>query len=66
MRKYAVPLKIKKFSLKYYFSNKKIQIFLTNKIIDFIKSKKISDVKMFEIEDKFLKKELLIFVNSTN
>ena len=62
MRKYADFLKNKKFSLKYYFLNKKnSHLSYEDKIIDCIKSKKISDVKMFEIEDKFFEKRIIDF-----
>ena len=62
MRKYADALKNKKFSLKYYFLNKKnSNLSYEDKIKDFIKSKKISDIKMYEIEDKFFEKRIIDF-----
>ena len=69
MRKYAASLKNKKFLLKYYFLNKKnSNLSYEDKIINFIKSKKISDIKMFEIEDKFFEKRIIDFctVNKLN
>ena len=60
MRKYAVVLKNKKFSLKYHFlNNKNTNLSYEDKIKDFIRSKKISDIKMFEIEDKEFELELV-------
>ena len=62
MRKYAVALKNKKFSLKYHFlNNKNTNLSYEDKIKDFIRSKKISDIKMFEIEDKFFEKRIINF-----
>ena len=67
MRKYAVALKNKKFSLKYYFLNKKnINLSYEDKIKDFIRSKKISDIKMYEIEDKFFEKRIINSVSYTH
>ena len=61
MRKYATELKSKKFNIKYYQLNKKnITLSYEDKIIDFIKNKKINEIKMFEIEDKFFEKRILI------
>ena len=62
MRKYASELKSKKFNIKYYqLNNKNIKLKYEDKVNDFIKNKKISEIKMFEIEDKFFEKRILKF-----
>ncbi len=62
MRKYADALKNKKFSLKYYFLNKKNSILsYEDKIKNFIKGTKITNIKMYEIEDKFFEKRIIDF-----
>ena len=62
MRKYATELKSKKFNIKYYQLNKKnITLSYEDKIVDFIKNKKINEIKMFEIEDKFFEKRIIKF-----
>ncbi len=60
MRKYAYSLKNNKYSLKYYFLNKKnSHLSYENKINDFLRNKNISGVKMYEIEDKFFEKRII-------
>ncbi len=67
MRKYASELKSKKFNVKYYQLNKKnIHLTYENKLNDFIKSKDISEINMFEIEDKFFEKRILNFSKKNN
>ena len=62
MRKYASELKSKKFNIQYYQLNKKnINLTYEDKLNDFIKSKNISEINMFEVEDKFLEKRILRF-----
>ena len=62
MRKYALSIKKQKYSLKYYKLNKKNSyLSYEDKIKDCIKSKKISEIKMFEIEDKFFEKRIIDF-----
>ena len=62
MRKYALSIKKQKYSLKYYDLNKKnSNLSYEDKIKDFIKSKKISEIKMYEIEDKFFEKRIIDF-----
>jgi len=62
MRKYAFELKRKNFSLKYHKINKEnLKLTYEDKIQNFIKSKKISEIKMFEIEDKFFEKKIIKF-----
>ena len=62
MRKYAAELKSKKFNLKYIQLNKQNRkLTYEDKIKDFIKNKKISEIKMFQIEDKFFEKRILKF-----
>ncbi len=62
MRKYAFELQRKKFSLKYHKINKdNLKLTYEDKIQNFIKSKKISEIKMFEIEDKFFEKKIIKF-----
>ena len=63
MRKYASELKSKKFHVTYYQLNKKnINLTYEDKLSEFIKSKDISEIKMFEIEDKFFEKKILQFL----
>ena len=60
MRKYALSIKKQKYSLKYYKLNKKNSyLSYEDKIKDCIKSKKISEIKMYEIEDKFFEKRII-------
>ena len=62
MIKYASKLESKKFNVKYYQLNKKnINLTYEDKLSKFIKSKKISEINMFEVEDKFFEKRILIF-----
>ena len=62
MRKYAADLKSKKFNLKYIQLNKQNRkLTYEDKVKDFIKNKKISEIKMFQIEDKFFEKRILKF-----
>ena len=62
MRKYALSIKKQKYSLKYYDLNKKnSNLSYEDKIKDFIKIKKISEIKMYEIEDKFFEKRIIDF-----
>ena len=67
MRKYASELKSKKFNVKYYQLNKKnIKLTYEDKLSEFIKNKKISEVNMFEVEDKFFEKRILNFSKKNN
>ncbi len=62
MRKYALSIKKQKYSLKYYKLNKKnSNLSYEDKIKDCIKNKKISEIKMYEIEDKFFEKRIINF-----
>ena len=62
MRKYAFELQRKNFSLKYHKINKdNLKLTYEDKIQNFIKNKKISEIKMFEIEDKFFEKKIIKF-----
>ncbi len=62
MRKYAFELQSKNFSLKYHKINKdNLKLTYEDKIQNFIKNKKISEIKMFEIEDKFFEKKIIKF-----
>ena len=67
MRKYASELKSKKFNVTYYQLNKKnINLTYEDKLSEFTKSKKISEIKMFEVEDKFFEKRILTFCKKNN
>ena len=67
MRKYASELKSKKFNVKYYLLNKKnINLTYEDKLSEFIKSKNISEINMFEVEDKFFEKRILRFCKKNN
>ena len=67
MRKYASELKSKKFNVKYYQLNKKnIKLTYEDKLSEFIKNKKISEINMFEVEDKFFEKRILNFSKKNN
>ena len=67
MRKYASELKSKKFNVTYYQLNKKnINLTYEDKLSEFIKSKNISEINMFEVEDKFFEKRILIFCKKNN
>ena len=67
MRKYASELKSKKFNVKYYQLNKKnINLTYEDKLSEFIKSKNISEINMFEVEDKFFEKRILTFCKKNN
>ena len=67
MRKYASELKGKKFNVKYYQLNKKnIKLTYEDKLSEFIKNKKISEINMFEVEDKFFEKRILNFSKKNN
>ena len=62
MRKYAAELKAKKFNIKYIQLNKKNRkLTYEDKVKDFIKNKKISEIKMFQIEDRFFERRILQF-----
>ena len=62
MRKYAAELKAKKFNIKYIQLNKQNRkLTYEDKIKDFIKRKKISEIKMFQIEDRFFERKILQF-----
>ncbi len=62
MRKYASELKRKKLNIKYYKLHKQnIKLSYEDKIIDFIKIKKINAIQMFEIEDKFFEQRIIKF-----
>ena len=67
MRKYASELKSKKLNVKYYQLNKKnIKLSYEDKLSEFIKNKKISEINMFEVEDKFFEKRILNFSKKNN
>ena len=67
MRKYASELKGKKFNVEYYQLNKKnIKLTYEDKLSEFIKNKKISEINMFEVEDKFFEKRILNFSKKNN
>jgi deoxyribodipyrimidine photolyase-related protein len=67
MRKYASELKSKKFNIKYFQLNKKnIKFTYEDKLSEFIKSKNISEITMFEVEDKFFEKRILNFSKKNN
>ena len=67
MRKYASELKSKKFNVTYYQLNKKnINLTYEDKLSEFIKSKNISEINMFEVEDKFFEKRILTFCKKNN
>jgi len=67
MRKYASELKGKKFNVKYYQLNKKnIKLTYEDKLSEFIKNKEISEINMFEVEDKFFEKRILNFSKQNN
>ena len=67
MRKYASELKSKKFNIKYFQLNKKnIKLTYEDKLSEFIKNKKISEINMFEVEDKFFEKRILNFSKKNN
>ena len=67
MRKYAAELKSKKLNVTYYQLNKKnINLTYEDKLSEFIKSKNISEINMFEVEDKFFEKRILIFCKKNN
>ena len=67
MRKYASELKSKKFNVTYYQLNKKnINLTYEDKLSEFIKSKNISEINMFEVEDKFFEKRILRFCKKNN
>ncbi len=67
MRKYSSELESKGFHIKYHELNKKnIKLTYEEKLSDYIKSKKISEIYMFEIEDKFFEKKILKFSKKIN
>jgi deoxyribodipyrimidine photolyase-related protein len=67
MRKYSSELKSKKFNVTYYqFNKKNINLSYEDKLSDFIKSKNISEINMFEVEDKFFEKRILRFCKKNN
>ncbi|MDC0060096.1 cryptochrome/photolyase family protein [Pelagibacteraceae bacterium] len=67
MRKYASELNSKKFNIKYFQLNKKnIKFTYEDKLSEFIKSKNISEINMFEVEDKFFEKRILNFSKKNN
>ncbi|MDC0624116.1 cryptochrome/photolyase family protein [Alphaproteobacteria bacterium] len=67
MRKYASELKSKKFKVTYYQLNKKnTNLSYEDKLSEFIKSKDISEINMFEVEDKFFEKRILTFCKKNN
>ena len=67
MRKYSSELKSKKFNVTYYqFNKKNINLTYEDKLSEFIKSKKISEINMFEVEDKFFEKRILRFCKKNN
>ena len=67
MRKHAKELANNNYSIKYYKLNKNnINISYEDKIKDFISKKKISTIKMYEIEDKFFEKRMVNFCKKNN
>ena len=67
MRKYSSELKSKKFNVTYYqFNKKNINLTYEDKLSEFIKSKNISEINMFEVEDKFFEKRILAFSKKNN
>ena len=67
MRKHAKELEGKNYLIKYYKLNKNnINISYEDKIKDFISKKKISKIKMYEIEDKFFEKRIVNFCKKNN
>ena len=59
MRKYALSIKKQKYSLKYYKLNKKNSyLSYEDKIKDSIKNKKITEIKMNEIKEKYIEKKM--------
>jgi deoxyribodipyrimidine photolyase-related protein len=67
MRKYSSELKSKKFNVTYYqFNKKNINLTYEDKLSEFIKSKNISEINMFEVEDKFFEKRILRFCKKNN
>ena len=67
MRKYSSELKSKKVNVTYYqFNKKNINLTYEDKLSEFIKSKNISEINMFEVEDKFFEKRILRFCKKNN
>jgi deoxyribodipyrimidine photolyase-related protein len=67
MRKYSSELKSKKFNVTYYqFNKKNINLTYEDKLSEFINSKNISKINMFEVEDKFFEKRILRFCKKNN
>ena len=67
MRKHAKELENNNYSINYYKLNKNnLNILYEDKIKDFISKKKISIIKMYQIEDKFFEKRIINFCKKNN
>ena len=67
MRNYAKELEYNNYLINYYKLNKSnLKKSYEDKIKDFISKKKISIIKMFEIEDKFFEKRIINFCKKNN
>ena len=61
MRSYSDELKAKKFNVNYYSIKDDFKVSYEKKLEIFIIKKKIKEVSLFEIEDKFFEKKILSF-----
>ena len=61
MRSYSDELKAKKFNVNYYSIKDNFKVSYEKKLEIFIIKKKIKEVSLFEIEDKFFEKKILSF-----
>ena len=62
MRSYFDELKAQKFNINYYSIKDNFKVSYEKKLEIFIKKKKIKEVSLFEIEDKFFEKKILAFL----
>ena len=66
MRSYSDELKAKKFNVNYYSVKNDFKVSYERKLEIFIIKKKIKEVSLFEIEDKFFEKKIFSFFKKNN
>jgi len=62
MRSYSDELKAKKFNVNYYSIKNNFRVSYEKKLEIFIIKRKIKEVSLFEIEDKFFEQKILSFL----
>jgi deoxyribodipyrimidine photolyase-related protein len=60
MRSYYDELKSKKFKVDYFSTENNFKVSYEKKLEKYIKNNKVKEIRLFEIEDKFFEKKILL------